>query len=86
MLGVSVNSLDKNSNDCVDSNIDRLVNYPASPDSGLNRGGGNQTSTQDLIVESNGGRRGFRTPDDILFADNSGTTIRIVLFDVLIGK
>ena len=32
---------------------------------------------QDLIVESNGGRRGFKTPDDVLFADNSGTTIRI---------
>jgi 3-phosphoshikimate 1-carboxyvinyltransferase len=77
MLGVSVNSLDKNSNDRLDSNIDKLANYPANPDSGLNRVGGNQTSTQDLIVESNGGRRGFRTPDDILFAGNSGTTIRI---------
>ena len=44
---------------------------------GLNREVSSLTSTQDIIVESNGGRRGFKTPDDVLFADNSGTTIRI---------
>ena len=58
--------------------IDRPEKFPGNLDSGSNKGGGNQTSTQDLIVESNGGRRGFKTPDDILFADNSGTTIRLV--------
>lgn len=77
MLGVSVNSLDKKSNDRAELNVDRPDNFPANPYTGPNRGGDNQTSTLDLIVESNGGRRGFRTPDDVLFADNSGTTIRI---------
>jgi len=78
MLGVSVYSLDRKSNDRVESNDDRPDNYPGNLDSGPNKGGDNLASTQDLIVESNGGRRGFKTPDDVLFADNSGTTIRLV--------
>ncbi len=73
MLGVSVNSLANKSNHPGRLNFDNLENYPAILKQGVN----SQTSTQDIVVESNGGRRGFKTPDDVLFADNSGTTIRI---------
>ncbi|HKX96991.1 MAG TPA: 3-phosphoshikimate 1-carboxyvinyltransferase [Candidatus Nitrosocosmicus sp.] len=73
MLGVSVNSLANKSNHPERLNFDNLENYPAILKQGVN----SLTSTQDIVVESNGGRRGFKTPDDVLFADNSGTTIRI---------
>ena len=53
-------------------------NYPGNLDSGSNKGGDNRTEYEYLIVESNGGRIGFKTPDNVLFADNSGTTIRLV--------
>lgn len=76
MLGVSVKSLDIESNDRVESNIDVSDKYPVNRVSGPKQKVDIFVSTQDLIVESNGGRRGFKTPDDVVYADNSGTTIR----------
>lgn len=77
MLGVSVNSLNDESNDPVDSAIDGSDKYPANLVNGSKQGGDNLSGAHNLIIESNGGRRGFKTPDDVLFADNSGTTIRL---------
>ena len=77
MLGVSVNSLDNMSNYTGTISFENLENYPAHLVSRTKHEVGSLASTQDLIVEGNGGRDGFKTPDDVLFADNSGTTIRI---------
>jgi 3-phosphoshikimate 1-carboxyvinyltransferase len=46
----------------------------------LNRKGDDLSlnSTGNLKISSNGGRSGFETPDDILNAENSGTTIRLL--------
>jgi len=77
MLGVSVNPLNKESDYSDTSKFDNLENYQAYPVSGPNYDKVSLSGMQDLIVESNGGRRGFKTPDDVLNADNSGTTIRI---------
>ena len=77
MLGVSVNSLNKKSDHHVDPNNDGPDNYSTNTVSGPKHGADNPVGAEDLIVESNGGRSGFKTPDDVLYADNSGTTIRI---------
>lgn len=34
--------------------------------------------SQDITITSSGGENGFKTPDDVLNADNSGTTIRLL--------
>ncbi|MBA2268545.1 MAG: 3-phosphoshikimate 1-carboxyvinyltransferase [Nitrosopumilus sp.] len=78
MLGVSVCTFKNKSNDPRASDLDNLENFPTDLVTRTKQDGGNSlSSTQDLIVESNGGRSGFKTPDDVLFADNSGTTIRL---------
>jgi 3-phosphoshikimate 1-carboxyvinyltransferase len=78
MLGVSVNSIDTESNYSGTFNIENSEKYQAHLVSGIkNKVVGRLTGMQDLIVESDGGRSGFKTPDDVLNADNSGTTIRI---------
>ncbi|MDF0680108.1 MAG: 3-phosphoshikimate 1-carboxyvinyltransferase [Candidatus Nitrosocosmicus sp.] len=77
MLGVSVSPLNKGSNYSETSKLDNLENYQAYLASGPRYDKVSLTGMQDLIVESNGGSSGFKTPDDVLNADNSGTTIRI---------
>ena len=77
MLGVSVNSLNKKSDHRVDPNNDGPDNYSSNTVNGPKHGADNLVGAEDLSVESNGGRSGFKTPFDVLYADNSGTTIRI---------
>jgi 3-phosphoshikimate 1-carboxyvinyltransferase len=78
MLGIVVNSADNKGINLGNSDIDKPENYSVNVVSGAKQEGINQTSAHDLVIESRGGREGFKTPENILFADNSGTTIRIV--------
>ena len=77
MLGVSVNFLNKKSDYRVDLNSDGPDNYSTNTASGPKRVGDNLIGAENLLVDSIGGRKGFSTPEDVLHADNSGTTIRI---------
>ena len=77
ILGAGVNTLNKNSDYRLNPNSDGPYNYSTNTVSGTKQGEDNLVGPVDLIVESNGGRSGFNTPDDVLDADNSGTTIRI---------
>jgi 3-phosphoshikimate 1-carboxyvinyltransferase len=77
MLGVSVNPLNKKSDYRLEPNSDGPMNYSTNTFSEPKRGGDNLVEAENIIVESNGGRRGFKTPEDVLYADNSGTTIRM---------
>ena len=78
MLGVSISSSNDMSNDLLEFYNGGPEKSPTDLFSGRKQGAGdNLSNTRDLIIESNGGRRGFKTPDDVLFADNSGTTIRM---------
>ncbi|WP_458747476.1 3-phosphoshikimate 1-carboxyvinyltransferase [Candidatus Nitrosocosmicus sp. T] len=77
MLGVSVNPLNKKSDYRLEPNSYGPMNYSTNTFSEPKRGGDNLVEAENIIVESNGGRRGFKTPEDVLSADNSGTTIRM---------
>jgi 3-phosphoshikimate 1-carboxyvinyltransferase len=77
MLGVSVNFLNKKSDYRVDLKSDGPDNYSTNTASGPKRVGDDLMGAEDLLVDSIGGRKGFSTPEDVLHADNSGTTIRI---------
>ena len=78
MLGVSVSSLESKSDIPGVSNLNSLEGNKADLVSlSKQEGGSSFIRTKDLLIESLGGRRGFKTPDDVLFADNSGTTFRL---------
>ncbi|HKU83045.1 MAG TPA: 3-phosphoshikimate 1-carboxyvinyltransferase [Candidatus Nitrosocosmicus sp.] len=77
MLGVNVNSLDSGGNHPRILGFDKLENQQSQTMNMTKNDATGLVGTQDLFVESNGGRRGFKTPNDVLNADNSGTTIRI---------
>ncbi len=76
MLGVSIRLYNKVDDPGI-HNFDNIENYPVNLVGTAKQKLDSLASTQDLIVESDGGRRGFKTPDNVLSADNSGTTIRI---------
>ena len=76
MLGVNVTSLDSGGDHATILGFDKSENQQSHNMKTKNDMTG-FVGTQDLFVESNGGLRGFKTPNDVLNADNSGTTIRI---------
>jgi 3-phosphoshikimate 1-carboxyvinyltransferase len=77
MLGVSVNSRDSESTNTRILGLDNLEKHQSDIGNKAKYDEGSLSGMQDLIVESSGGGNGFKTPNDVLNADNSGTTIRI---------
>ena len=77
MLGVNVTSLDSGGDHATILGFDKLENQQSHNMKKTKSDVTGLVGTQDLFVESNGGLRGFKTPNDVLNADNSGTTIRI---------